>query len=114
MRVQPLHGHKYRKHAMAFAEGCGGFSEGRDVATVFGVYFGPRLMKVNCTVLGLFVSAGSHARDVFCDRGWHRPDERMNRTEHEDKGLFVPTRFTESFAGIFRRMRLKCPGRVGA
>src|ERR1700720_1051012 len=99
---------------MALAESSRGFAERRDVVAVFRVHTGAGLVKIDRAVLAFFVSAGSYARDVFRNRGLNRPDERVNRTEHEDGSFFVPARFTEHLARVFRGMRLECPCGVGA
>src|SRR5258707_9034085 len=99
---------------MALAEGSRRLAKRRDVASVFRLHIGAGLVKINRAILAFFVSAGGDARDVFRDRGLHRPDERVNWTKHEDGSFLVPARFPQRLARVFRGMRLECPSSIGA
>ena len=94
---------------MTLAERGERFDETVDVVPVFFLDFRARLEKVNGAVLAVLVRAGGDAREIFPDRSLHRPDERMNRTNHEHGSLLVPAGFAQRFAAIRRRMRLERP-----
>src|SRR5690349_13410224 len=71
-------------------------------------------MKINSAVLALFVGPGGYKREVFRNRALYWPHERKNWTERENRCLFIPTGLAQHFPAIFGRMRLKCPGSIGA
>src|ERR1700731_1703580 len=98
---------------MALPKSCRRFTKRRDIATVFCLCLCTRLMEIDGAILAFLISAGGDARQVFRDRGFHRPHERMNRTKHENRSLLVPTRFAQGLARVFRWMRVERPSGVG-
>src|SRR5258708_34351279 len=97
---------------MALAEASRGFAERRDVAAIFRVHNGAGLVKINCAILALFVSAGGNARYVFGNGGFHRPNEGMDGAKHEDGSFFVPTSSTERLVPVILGWPLECTGTV--
>src|SRR6476660_7082393 len=85
-----------------------------DVMPKFAVDVRARLEEIYGAILAVFVSARRCSRDVFSNGRAHRPDKGMNRTQHEDGGLLVPTCLAEDLPGVLLRMRVKGPRRVGA
>src|SRR5271167_147859 len=79
-RVQPLHSDKNWENIMALTKRGERFNKTVDVVPVFFLDFRAGLKKVNCAVLAVLISAGRQAREIFSNRGLHRPNEGMNRT----------------------------------
>ena len=88
------------------------FGEAGSVVTIFPIHLRPRLKKVNSAVLAVFVCAGGRARDVFRNGSLHGPDKWVNRTQNQDRRLFVPARVAQRFSAVFRGVRLERPGRI--
>src|SRR5437016_13100432 len=86
----------------------------RDVVLEFTIYFSPAFKKINGTVLAVFVGARRDASKILRNRRFHRPDEGMNRTENEDRGLLIPAGFAQRLSPIFRGVRFERPRRIGA
>ena len=116
-----------RKYFVLLLKGAGGADEAVDVMLELAVDFGAGFMKIDSAVLAVFVSAGGEARDIFCERSFHRPHERMNRAKNQDGRIFVPAGITQALCGrrnqaVARRsMRCRCrvrwrcpvcPGRI--
>ena len=78
--IKPFHGHQNRKHAMALAESFRGIRKGGDVMAIFAIDVRPGLMEIDGAVLAVLVCAGGDPRQIFADRRFHWPYERMNWT----------------------------------
>ena len=85
-----------------------------EVVLKFAVNIRTRLVKINRAILAFFIGAGSGASDIFCERSFYRPDERMNRAEDENGSFFVPAGVAQRFAAVGIWMRLERPGCIGA
>jgi len=112
--VQALHGHKDREHVMPLAERRGRSRERGDVVPILAVNFRPRSKKIRPTILAFLICAGDRARGKLSQRSAHRPHERMNRTQRQNRCAAVPACIAQRFARVLRRMRLESPRRVGA
>src|SRR5437870_10443246 len=95
---------------MALNESPHRLGESRNVVFEFSIHFGSGLKEINGTILAVVIGAGSDARDVFRNGGFHRPDERMNGAEDEYGCLFVPARIARHLSAVLGRMRFNGPG----
>src|SRR6266481_1653638 len=83
--------------------------ESGDIVLEFAINFIAAFKKINGTVLAIFVGASRGAGQILCNRCFHRPHERMNRTKNKDGSLLIPAGFPQHLARVFGRMRLEGP-----
>src|ERR1700688_736794 len=112
--VELFGGSESDEHAMTLAKAVHGFRNRTQVAFERIFYFSAVLVKVECSIMAVLVSATNGVRRVFHQRWLHRPPEWIDRANDQHRQLAIPTGIQQNLAAILGRKRLERPRRVGA
>ena len=113
-RVEAFSGGEHDEYFVLLLERASGRDEAVDVVLELAIVLRAGCVEINGAVLAVLVRAGGDARDIFCDGGFYRPHERVNRTQDEDGSFLVPAGVAQGFAAVGARMRFERPCGVGA